>query len=249
MSSIYDVEWKAEPKDTDKYRQVLNQYLDDFLKEKKDRPMDEIFEVLLNGDNPEFSKEGENHYSSLFVRNDLWEDLLADAFFATVPYLEDESKILIGMARYDRNLFVRDGRCIDSNDVDARWLEESDIPDVKAMDQLSGYNVLDVLEHGEEELCCGLFFENELLGYCTLTSAEVLRATVEAEEDDLLLSNIFVKEEWRHMGLASILIREITDFLDDDCYIKCPDKDIMNFFLFFDFEKIKNAENIMVKYA
>ena len=156
MSSIYEVEWKAEPKDTDKYRQVLNQYLDDFLKEKKDRPMDEIFKVLLKGDSPEFSKEGENYYSSSFAEADLWEDLLTDAFLATVPYLKNGSKLFIGLEDYDRNLFIKDGSCIDSNDMEVRCLDESDIPDVKAMDLLSGYNVLDVLENGEEESCCGL---------------------------------------------------------------------------------------------
>ena len=47
--------------------------------------------------------------------------------------------------------------------------------------------------------------------------------------------------------MASVMIREVTDSLDCDCYIKCPEKDIMDFFLFFDFEKVENAENIMVR--
>ena len=247
MSTFYDVEWNVNPKNIEKYRQVLNQYLDDFLKEKKDRPMDKIFEILLKGKGLGYSKVGENHYIGSFEEDALWEDLLTDAFFATVPYLKDGSKLFISLDNYDRNLFIKDGSCIDSNDVVVKLLDKTDTRSVTSLDLLSGYHVLDALKRNDENDCYGLFYKNEMLGYCSLTSAEKIRDTVKVGEDDLLLFNVFMKEEWRHSGMASVMIREVTDSLDCDCYIKCPEKDIMDFFLFFDFKKVENAENIMVR--
>lgn len=89
-----------------------------------------------------------------------------------------------------------------------RSLTESDISQVIVLDKLSGNQLkyfLDVAGY-----CWGLFLNQELAGYCSIGYADDVDSEIEDYEgyscDSLLLSDVFIKEEYRHQGYALLLV-------------------------------------------
>lgn len=101
-----------------------------------------------------------------------------------------------------------------------RALEEADMKQVAALDRLSGFKVFDGLE--SEEYAWGVFAGLELVGYCTLGGADDpdmgYNQLKEWNNDSLVLSDVYVKEEWRGKGVASLLINQALEKA-------CPEKE------------------------
>lgn len=94
-----------------------------------------------------------------------------------------------------------------SNAFRVRALTEEDVKQVAGLDELSGNSVADMLDC--EEYAWGVFAGQELIGYCTIGGAEEYDDYAEYKFGDLLLSDVFVKEEFRSKGVASALVEEV----------------------------------------
>lgn len=93
-----------------------------------------------------------------------------------------------------------------------RSLDESDIDEVKKVEEESFFEVSDMID--SPDYGYGIFVENRLVGFCTLGYADVLD-DIEAvvtysgfNVDSLLLSDVFVLPEHRAKGYGSSLVRE-----------------------------------------
>lgn len=101
-------------------------------------------------------------------------------------------------------------------------LTKKDRVAVKEIDELSDFCLSWLYDdYSEEEMASqtygwGLYKNNELIGYCSLGGAEEI--TDELDEtnsqylyfsylDNLLLSDVFIKEEYRKQGLGSYMVR------------------------------------------
>lgn len=93
-----------------------------------------------------------------------------------------------------------------------RSLNESDITEVKKVEQESFFEVSDMIDSPDYEY--GIFVGNSLVGFCTIGGADVID-DIEAvaaypgfNGDSLLLSDVFVLPEHRAKGYGSSLVRE-----------------------------------------
>lgn len=98
----------------------------------------------------------------------------------------------------------------DIGNVEIRAIRYSDMPNVKSMDSESGFNVFgalacyDELEFGD--YAYGAFLNGKLIGYCTVGGAEEYDKYKDYRINDLCLSDVFVKEEYRHKHIGSIMV-------------------------------------------
>lgn len=94
--------------------------------------------------------------------------------------------------------------------ITIRSLNEGDYAEVEALDELSGNGVADMVDC--EEYAWGVFVEEELVGYCTIGGADEPAMGYDEypqwTNESLLLSDVFIKEEYRGHGLALRLINE-----------------------------------------
>ena len=82
------------------------------------------------------------------------------------------------------------------------------------MDDQSGNNVAWGID--SEEYAWGVFLDRELIGYCTLGGADDTalgyKEFVEWNFDSLCLSDVYIKEEYRGKGLASLLVEKVIEY-------------------------------------
>ncbi len=93
-------------------------------------------------------------------------------------------------------------------EIETRALILSDAQQLKALDKISDFKIFDFVEDmffedEPQDYAYGIFLNNELIGYCTIGSADFYK---QAKSDDELLSDVFVREEYRNNGYASKLI-------------------------------------------
>lgn len=93
-------------------------------------------------------------------------------------------------------------------------LTEAHLEQVVELDELSGNDVEQWLEDNED-YAWGLFQGDELVGYCTIGGADDCPTMIEDYEgktdDSLLLSDVYVKPEYRGNGYASQMIQEVLE--------------------------------------
>lgn len=91
-----------------------------------------------------------------------------------------------------------------------RILKESDIQAVKQLDILSDRNVSNWLD--SEEYAWGIFNEDTLIGYCTIGYADDVSDIIQNypgwNDDCLLLSDVFVSNQFRNKGIATKMIND-----------------------------------------
>lgn len=92
-----------------------------------------------------------------------------------------------------------------------RALTEKSRTDVESLDEMSGNCVSQWLEDNED-YAWGLFKNNNLIGYCTIGYADDCGPEIENfkgyTHDSLLLSDVFIKPEYRKQGYALLMIDE-----------------------------------------
>lgn len=96
----------------------------------------------------------------------------------------------------------------------------SDFKKVKELDALSGNDVSQWVGDLEEDcdendFSWGFFLNGELIGYCTIGYADAIKKTISDypgySSDALLLSDVYVKEEYRGNGFALEMLRTIIE--------------------------------------
>lgn len=95
-----------------------------------------------------------------------------------------------------------------------RGLTNEDEEQVAEMDELAGQSLGNWLnEPGDEEpYCYGAIKDGNLIAYCSLGYADCFTAIEEHElwtQDAKLLSDVYVKREHRHQGVAKLMLSEV----------------------------------------
>ncbi len=86
-------------------------------------------------------------------------------------------------------------------EVSIRFLTEADEEEVNRVEQNSMYKISETLD--SEEYALGIFLKDRLIGYCTQGSADAIGE----DYDDILLSDVFVDEEYRRKGYGTQLVK------------------------------------------
>lgn len=251
MGACYYVGMKIYKKDAAKCEKALQNYMKEVKIELNGSTFDEMIQAILcaNQENSKYKKHDDNYYSSSFVASYRWEMVVHNAFYAMIPYLLDGSAIYIEPDDDYYCLIVKKGRCIDLRCAKVKNLRKENLACIKKLDEMSDFCVAQWLEEDEDaDNCFGIFYDEELIGYCTLGYASGA-IDIETKCDDVLLSDVYIKEEWRHMGFGSKMIREVIEGLEDDCYLTFLCDESEKFYYSFEFEKVSGTDNVMVRYA
>ena len=96
--------------------------------------------------------------------------------------------------------------------IQIRALTENDTPMVTELDDLAIQNVANMLDC--ENYAYGLFFEHQLVAYCTIGGADCCETSMIVnhpayQDDSLLLSDVFTIPEYRNKQFASRLIHHV----------------------------------------
>ena len=123
-----------------------------------------------------------------------------------------------------------------------RSLNREDYDQVKEIDQLSFRDVSSTID--SPEYAWGIFDEDKLAGYCTIGGAEEID-----EDDSWLLSDVFIKPEYRNQGYAKQLINEVLDNVSqinkESVFITILDDRLREFYEDIGFEYLEDG--LMVK--
>lgn len=93
-------------------------------------------------------------------------------------------------------------------------LNIKDIDEIRKMDNLSGFNVAQWAEDMDENnnYSWGIYNNDILMGYCTIGYADDVYYIIEQHPlyscDDYLLSDVYMKPEYRHKNFGLKLITE-----------------------------------------
>lgn len=139
--------------------------------------------------------------------------------------------------------------------VNIRTLAGSDLADVTALDDQSGYNYTQWVEElgSDEETtgCYGAFIDDRLVGYCTVSDAD---DDVEIENHPLwtvdaqMLNYVFVEAESRGKGVGSVLINEaLKEAGPVAIYTKISRSDLAAFYQKAGFELIDRKQSVMFR--
>jgi GNAT superfamily N-acetyltransferase len=142
---------------------------------------------------------------------------------------------------------------MEEQDLQVRKLKGKDVSAGKEMDEASGFYVaqwLEDLESDEEASdAYGLFLDGELIGYCTLGYADGLDITT--DYDSRLLSDVYVKPEYRHLGYGSKIVSEAlqqeTDCRYHDTYLTYLHDRLEDFYKPLGFVHAEGTDNVMMK--
>lgn len=126
-----------------------------------------------------------------------------------------------------------------------RSLNENDRKQVEEIDQFSCRDVASMID--SVDYAWGVFKNDELIAYCTMGGADEL----DVEDGAWLLSDLYVKEEYRNQGYASQLIdyviEENVPNHDHSVYLVCLDERLINFYENLGFKHLEDG--FMVKQA
>lgn len=100
------------------------------------------------------------------------------------------------------------------NSITVRFLNENDIKSLqelfnKSDAQLHSNFTPDIIEE-DNEFVIGVFFDNSLVGFCSVGEADTLELSFGADPGDLLLSDVYIRPEERNKGFGSFLVQGAT---------------------------------------
>lgn len=136
-----------------------------------------------------------------------------------------------------------------------RTLRKIDLHKVRELDELSGNNVEQWLQdlmnpYDDASNCYGAFIEEELVGYFTIGDACGVLDLDYIGPDDELLSDVYVKKEYRHQGIATDMLEDILYFHNDvDVYLTLLHDDLIPFYENLGFKRVPGTDNVMLKYS
>lgn len=136
----------------------------------------------------------------------------------------------------------------ENQDTEVRLLTPKDLHAVQWMDVVSGFCVEQWIEDNTD-YAWGLFLEGNFVGYCTIGYAddvhEAIKESPEYTSNSLLLSDVFVRPEYRKNGYGSQLIKEVIhkrwklDGQKNSVYLIVLYNELANFYQKAGFEIIK----------
>lgn len=151
-----------------------------------------------------------------------------------------------------------------------RDLNMYDRSEIKKLDAISGNDVWMYAEDKRLETsffdeegnftgsAFGLFAKgdpagNSLIGYCSLGLADCLEINVDGYDNPsdmdpapALLSDVYIREEYRHNGLAHWMLSNSLKWMSHDVYLQYLDDDLEELYETFGFYKIPGT-NIMIR--
>jgi GNAT superfamily N-acetyltransferase len=134
--------------------------------------------------------------------------------------------------------------------ITVRALIEDDCSEVEVLDEFSGNELSDGL--GSEGYVWGVFYDNKLVGYCSIGGAEDYDEFDGWDYDDLVLCDVFILEEFRGMGLASELIETVISentAHGEKIFLTILDDHLAEFYEKFGFEVINEDGGVMLREA
>lgn len=119
-----------------------------------------------------------------------------------------------------------------------RELEEIHEDEVFEMDEESGFYVVDWIGTG---MAYGYFINDELIGYMTLGYADFCGEDIDNHplhtNDSLMLSNVYIKEEYRGRGYGHKMIEEAIKDEKESMYLNFLDEWLQEYYEKIGFER------------
>lgn len=254
MGACFYVEYKLNYKDKEKVETSLRNYIKRFKDVASDAKLNEVMSFLLKGDSrySDFQNENDTYFSSSFDANYLYEIYLSEAFITIQPYLSDDSYVYIEPDCDQYKLITKNGQIIDTRNRVTRGLTKSDFEAVEKLDEESGFNVFQFIEDldddEEADNAFGLFYENELIGYCSLGYADGAVDLPDISSEDRCLSDVYVVPKYRNMGFCYNFLSDIfSDYVESDVYLYFLEDWLVTYYESLEFEKVDGTDNLMVR--
>lgn len=135
-----------------------------------------------------------------------------------------------------------------NQNVFVRPLNENDTDSVRLLDECSGNYVQQWVEDNTD-YAWGAFLGNTLIGYATIGYADDCRGVIESYPgrtcDSLLLSDVYIKPEYRGRGYAKELISEVIaqriDAADELVFLMLQHESLAMFYEKFGFREIGDS--------
>lgn len=129
-----------------------------------------------------------------------------------------------------------------------RNFTDDDRPQIRGIDDLSGDYVEEWIE---SDGSFGIFNDEELVGYLTLGYADDCGPVIENHPahtiDSCMLSNVYVRKEFRGMGLGQRMIDEAINVVDETVYLSFIHDKLQSFYEKLGFELIEDYHMVKVK--
>lgn len=133
------------------------------------------------------------------------------------------------------------------NALEVRNLKEDDLKQVIELDEMSGNNVEDWIE---SDGTFGIFFNEILLGYLTLGWADDCGLAIENHPahtyDSRMLSNVYVRKEWRGRGVGNMLINEAFLKIQETTFLSFAHDNLQSYYESLGFKLIEDNHMIRV---
>lgn len=137
---------------------------------------------------------------------------------------------------------------INMEHISTRGLNEADACEVRHLDRLSGECVAEWLD---TDMSYGIFYDHKLIGYLTLGYADECGEPIESHPvrtcDSLMLSNVFVCEEYRGQGLGKKMISQALVNTNESVFLSFLYDELIPYYNSLGFAEI--GENAMLKIA
>lgn len=140
------------------------------------------------------------------------------------------------------------------NDIIIRPLISRDTSEVEGLDDKSGFYlgqwVADISEDdvSDSAYAWGVFKDNTLIGYCSTGYADDCRGSIENHEehdsDSILLSDVYILQEYRHQGVGLKFLKEVLERLGNEnaVFLVAQRDSLEKFYRKLDFEKIMEED-------
>lgn len=141
---------------------------------------------------------------------------------------------------------------------EVRPLTFADYEKTKELDTLSGNNVSQMVKDlkgcEENDYSWGIFLRETLIGYCTLGYADAMEDALiehpQYSDDALLLSDVFIKKEYRGSGYALLMVKTVIEkrreVENEPVFLALLDDTLSNFYKKLGFHWAFGEEYIMV---
>jgi len=138
--------------------------------------------------------------------------------------------------------------------MDILPLKKANLDSIRELDALSSFCVAEWIEGlddaEESETCFGVFSNDELIGYCVLGSASDIdeaKKSAAYNPESRLLSDVFVRKEFRNKGVATVIIDHVLNLsYEDSVFLAVMHDGLFSFYERFGFERVPGTENLMV---